>query len=89
MRRRRHPFLRTALIALGWLLLVIGFLGGLIPFFQGWPFGVLGAALLYLESRTVQRQVRRWRQRHPRFERAWIRARAWLKERRRKRKGGA
>ncbi|HKC25681.1 MAG TPA: hypothetical protein VKF32_13105 [Thermoanaerobaculia bacterium] len=49
---------------------------------QGWPFGVAGAAILYIESRWVQRKVRRWRQKHPRFERGWTKARAYLRARR-------
>ena len=33
-------------ITLGILLLVIGFLGGLIPVFQGWLFGIPGLIIL-------------------------------------------
>lgn len=77
--------MRVALLTLGWSLLVIGFVGGLIPFLQGWPFGVLGIAILYVESRWFQRRVRAWRARHPKVERGWQKARMWLRERRRKR----
>ena len=84
--RRRSRTRRIALLTLGWVLLVIGFIGGLFPVLQGWPFGVAGAAILYVESRWVQRKVRRFRQRNPKFERTWLRARAWLRERRRARK---
>ncbi len=84
-RRRPRP-VRIALLALGWTLLLIGFIGGLLPVVQGWPFGVAGAAILYVESRWVQRKVRRWRQRHPKLERTWTKARAWLRERRRQRR---
>ncbi len=82
VRRRPRP-VRVALLALGWTLLLLGFIGGLLPVIQGWPFGVAGAAILYVESRWVQRKVRRWRQRHPKLERAFLRARLWLRERRR------
>ena len=33
-------------IALGILLVIIGFLGGLIPIFQGWVFGIPGLIIL-------------------------------------------
>jgi uncharacterized membrane protein YbaN (DUF454 family) len=83
--RRRSRVARLSLLALGWVLLAIGVLGGLLPVLQGWPFGVAGMAILYIESRWVQRKVRRFRQTHPAFEKTWLRARAWLRERRRRR----
>lgn len=82
--RRRSRAGRISLLALGWVLLAIGVLGGLLPVLQGWPFGVAGMAILYIESRWVQRKVRRFRQRNPKFERTWLRARAWLRARRRR-----
>jgi hypothetical protein len=84
--RRRGRTARIALLTLGWILLTFGFIGGLLPVIQGWPFGVAGAAILYVESRWVQRKVRRFRQRNPKFERTWLKARAWLRERRRARR---
>ncbi len=84
--RRRSRAARIALLALGWILLALGVVGGLLPVIQGWPFGVAGMAILYIESRWVQRKVRRFRQRNPKFERTWLRARAWLRERRRARR---
>jgi uncharacterized membrane protein YbaN (DUF454 family) len=77
---------RVALLTLGWSLLTLGIIGGLLPVIQGWPFGVAGAAILYVESRWVQRKVRRFRQHHPKFERTWLKMRAWMKTRRRARK---
>ncbi len=87
--RRRHHLVRLALLTLGWGLLALGLVGGLLPFIQGWPFGVAGAAILYVESRWVQRKVRRWRQKHPRLEKTWLKLRAWRRSRRRARGGGA
>ncbi len=84
-RRRPRP-VRIALLALGWTLLLLGFIGGLLPVIQGWPFGVAGAAILYVESRWVQRKIRRWRQKHPKLERRFLKARLWLRERRRVRR---
>ena len=76
--------MRFALLALGWVLLALGVVGGLFPVIQGWPFGVAGAVILYVESRWVQRLVRRFRQKHPKLDRTWLKARAWQKERRKK-----
>jgi len=84
--RRRSRLVRIALLTLGWSLLTLGFIGGLLPVIQGWPFGVAGAAILYVESRGVQRKVRRFRQHNPKFERTWLKARAWLRTRRRARR---
>jgi uncharacterized membrane protein YbaN (DUF454 family) len=84
-RRRSRP-VRIALLALGWTLLFLGFVGGLLPVIQGWPFGVAGAAILYVESRWVQRKVRRWRQHHPKVDQTWLRARSWLRARRKARR---
>jgi hypothetical protein len=78
--------MRLALLTLGWILLGLGVVGGLLPVIQGWPFGVAGMAILYIESRWVQRKVRRFRQKNPKFEKTWLKARAWLRERRRARK---
>jgi uncharacterized membrane protein YbaN (DUF454 family) len=87
--RRRPRAVRIALLTLGWALLALGIVGGLLPVIQGWPFGIAGAAILYVESRWVQRKVRRWRQRHPKAERTWLKARAWLRERRKTRRAKA
>jgi len=85
--RRRHHLVRLALLTLGWSMFVLGCVGGLLPFVQGWPFGIAGAAILYVESRWFQRTVRRWRQRHPRVERTWLKLRGWQKRRRAARAG--
>jgi uncharacterized membrane protein YbaN (DUF454 family) len=74
--------MRLFLLGVGWGLLIIGVIGGLLPFLQGWPFGVAGAAILYIESRSVQRTVRRWRQKNPKLEKAWLKLRLWLRARR-------
>lgn len=86
--RNRHHLVRLALLTLGWGLLVTGLLGGLIPFVQGWPFGVAGAVILYVESRWFQRKVRRWRQRHPRVEKVWLKLKTWRHGRRKPRPDG-
>ena len=36
----------TARITLGFILVIIGLIGGLIPIFQGWMFGIPGLIIL-------------------------------------------
>ena len=55
--------LKVCRITAGILLLIIGAIGGLIPIFQGWIFGLAGLALL---SKDVP-FIRRW------YERAKVR----------------
>ena len=43
-------------VALGIILIIIGFIGGLIPIFQGWMFGIPGLMLLG----SVFPPVKRW-----------------------------
>ena len=43
-------------VALGIILIIIGFVGGLIPIFQGWIFGIPGLMLLG----SVFPPVKRW-----------------------------
>ena len=40
------PFLDILKGVLGIILIIIGFIGGLIPIFQGWIFGIPGLMLL-------------------------------------------
>ena len=43
-------------VSLGIILIIIGFVGGLIPIFQGWIFGIPGLMLLG----SVFPPVKRW-----------------------------
>ena len=36
----------TAKITLGFILVIVGIIGGLIPIFQGWVFGIPGLIIL-------------------------------------------
>ena len=45
-------------ISLGILLVIIGLLGGLIPIFQGWIFGVPGLIILANYSPPIKRLLR-------------------------------
>ena len=50
------PFLDILKVVLGIILIIIGFIGGLIPIFQGWMFGIPGLMLLG----SVFPPVKRW-----------------------------
>ncbi|PYT06807.1 MAG: hypothetical protein DMF49_10090 [Acidobacteria bacterium] len=67
-RKRRHPLLRALRIGSGSLLLLVGFIAGLLPILQGWIFVLAGLSLLSTEVRLVRkgriialRRYRRWR----------------------------
>ena len=51
------PFLDILKVVLGIILIIIGFIGGLIPIFQGWMFGIPGLMLLG----SVFPPVKRWK----------------------------
>ncbi|HUS19900.1 MAG TPA: PGPGW domain-containing protein [Terriglobales bacterium] len=53
----------------GWLCLLIGLIGGLIPVLQGWPFGIAGLLILSREYEWAHNLVERLRRRFPRFGR--------------------
>ena len=44
--RRKRDFKQTARITFGVILVIIGLIGGLIPIFQGWIFGIPGLIIL-------------------------------------------
>lgn len=57
------------LLTLGWILLIVGGIGGLIPVFQGWPFGIAGLLILSREYEWAHNLVERIRRKFPRFAR--------------------
>ncbi|MGY8750678.1 MAG: hypothetical protein ACKVKJ_01435 [Fidelibacterota bacterium] len=50
------PLINTVKTIVGLILIIIGLIGGLIPIFQGWVFGVPGLMLLG----SVFPPVKRW-----------------------------
>ncbi|MGY8780292.1 MAG: hypothetical protein ACKVJJ_01360 [Fidelibacterota bacterium] len=52
------PVINTIKTIVGIILVIIGFIGGLIPIFQGWMFGIPGLMLLG----SVFPSVKRWTQ---------------------------
>ena len=47
----------TLRITLGFLLVIIGLIGGLIPIFQGWVFGIPGLIILADYFPPVKREL--------------------------------
>ena len=68
-RPKRSRWERLFLLSVGWGCLLIGFVGGLIPVLQGWPFGIAGLLILSREYQWAHNLVHRLRQRFPRFAR--------------------
>ena len=51
-----NPVVKTIKVIVGIILVIIGLIGGLIPIFQGWMFGIPGLMLLG----SVFPSVKRW-----------------------------
>jgi len=66
-RPKRTRWERLFFLCIGWVCLVIGFIGGLIPILQGWPFGIAGLLILSREYEWAHNLVERLRHRFPRF----------------------
>jgi uncharacterized membrane protein YbaN (DUF454 family) len=79
----RLPFaLRVAVLAIGWLLVLIGIVGLFLPVLQGGLSLALGFALLSIASQTVHLWLRglmgRWPKLWRRMEKLRRRLRGWL-----------
>lgn len=68
-RPHRSPLQRVLVLSAGWLCLLIGAIGGLIPILQGWPFGIAGLLILSREYEWAHNLLERLRTRFPRFAR--------------------
>lgn len=55
---------------LGWVLLVLGAIGGLLPIVQGWIFGVAGLLVLSREYQWAHDLLQWVRRKFPRFAQA-------------------
>ena len=66
-RPKRGPWKRLLVVSAGWLCLLIGLIGGLIPVLQGWPFGIAGLLILSREYEWAHNLMQRLRVRFPRF----------------------
>ena len=68
-RSNRNIWQRLFFLTLGWVCLIVGAIGGLIPIFQGWPFGIAGLLILSREYEWAHNLVHRLRNRFPKFAR--------------------
>ncbi len=72
---------RIAILALGWVFILFGIVGLVLPVLQGFLFLLIGLALLSSESKTARRILERLRVRYPglseRIDLAEQRARKW------------
>lgn len=66
-RPNRGPWKRLLFLTVGWVCLLIGLIGGLIPVLQGWPFGIAGILILSREYEWAHNLVQKVRKRFPRF----------------------
>jgi hypothetical protein len=66
-RQKRSGGRRVLVLFAGWGCLIIGAIGGLIPIFQGWIFGVAGLLILSSEYEWAHNLVVWLRRRFPRF----------------------
>ncbi|HUR37373.1 MAG TPA: PGPGW domain-containing protein [Terriglobales bacterium] len=69
VRPTRSRWERFLLLTVGWLCMLIGLIGGLIPVIQGWPFGIAGLLILSREYEWAHNLVHRLRTRFPKFGR--------------------
>ena len=53
-----NPITKTIRVIVGIILILIGLIGGLIPIFQGWIFGLPGLMLLGSVFPSVKRMTR-------------------------------
>ena len=53
------PVTKTIRVIIGTILIIIGLLGGLIPIFQGWVFGIPGLILLGSVFPSIKKVTRK------------------------------
>ena len=66
---QRTPLQRFLFLSAGWLCLLIGLIGGLVPILQGWPFGIAGLLILSREYEWAHNLLHKLRARFPKFAR--------------------
>jgi uncharacterized protein len=57
---------KIAILALGWIFIVLGFIGLFLPFLQGILFMIIGLALLSRESTIAHNLLIHLKKKHPR-----------------------
>ncbi len=73
-RPERSRFERLLIVGAGWLCILLGIIGGLLPVLQGWMFTVAGLLILSREYEWAHNMVAWMRRRFPRFAGAMDRA---------------
>jgi uncharacterized membrane protein YbaN (DUF454 family) len=63
MKARLHRFFK---LIVGWLLILLGIIGWLLPVVPGTPFIILGVAILSTQSEWLKNRLRALRRRFPR-----------------------
>ena len=53
------PVTKTIRVIIGTMLIIIGLIGGLIPIFQGWVFGIPGLILLGSVFPSIKKVTRK------------------------------
>ena len=53
------PVTKTIRVIIGTILIIIGLIGGLIPIFQGWVFGIPGLMLLGSVFPSIKKMTRK------------------------------
>ena len=53
------PVTKTIRVIIGTILVIIGLIGGLIPIFQGWVFGIPGLMLLGSVFPSIKKVTRK------------------------------
>ena len=53
------PITKTIRVVIGTVLIIIGIIGGLIPIFQGWVFGIPGLMLLGSVFPSIKKVTRK------------------------------
>ena len=54
------PVTKTIRVIIGTILIIIGLIGGLIPIFQGWVFGIPGVMLLGSVFPSIKKMTRKF-----------------------------
>ena len=54
-----RPVTKTIRVIIGTILIIIGLIGGLIPIFQGWVFGIPGLMLLGSVFPSIKKVTRK------------------------------
>ena len=54
------PVTKTIRVIIGTILIIIGLIGGLIPIFQGWVFGIPGLMLLGSVFPSIKKMTRKF-----------------------------